>query len=88
MAKWKEGFDQQTQIPKMSPLPTGFFVNHGHANYESGKGSSIEITPQLEQQCRELSERAEPAGIYHVNPLSGDGIYDSFKNYIAKILED
>ena len=38
MAKWKEAFDQQTQIPKTPPLPTGFFVNHGHSTYESGKG--------------------------------------------------
>lgn len=37
MAKWKNAFDEKTQVPLMKPLPTAFFINHGHASYETGE---------------------------------------------------
>ena len=96
MVKWKEAFDSHTQMPKALPLPTGFFVNHGHDSYDNGKGnalivessSTIEISASLEKTCKEVNERAEAAGIYHMNPMSGDGIYEGFTSFMERILED
>jgi len=83
MAKWKDAFDEKTQVPLMNPLPTAFFINHGHASYETGKGALIEMSPKLEQECRNLKEGLQPTEIYHVNAQSGDGIYESFRHFTA-----
>jgi hypothetical protein len=82
MQRWKEGFDQQTQMPKAPPLPTVFFINHGHSNYETGVGTTVEVTPELKAKCKELKELAEPAGIFHMNPMSGDGVEDAFRSFL------
>lgn len=88
MAKWKAAFDEKTQVPLKEPLPTAFFINHGHAAYETGKGATIDLNARLDQACRDIRGRAQPTDIYHVNAQSGDGIYESFTHFTAKIIED
>lgn len=47
------------------------------------EGALFEMSLELEQACRHLTELEQPTAIYHVNALSGDGIYESFKHFTA-----
>jgi hypothetical protein len=92
MVGWKEAFDQHTQMPKASPLPSALFINHGFEHYDSPeddtKKDPISLTPELDAQCRDTMQKSDTRLLFHINPMSGDGIYESFSEFIQRIIED
>lgn len=88
MQKWKDAFDEYTRMPKAPPLPTALFINHGFDTYDS-QGGAIKVTSDLQHQCEEVKRITEAVGgVHHVNPMSGEGIFEAFESFVMTVLED
>ena len=48
----------------------------------------IKVSSALETICQEVKERTEAIGVYHVNPVLSEGIFEAFESFIWDILED
>jgi hypothetical protein len=83
MEKWKRAFDEYTQIPKCRPLPSALFINH--VNQASSGGGIIEtgltVTEEHDALCKDLQERTESFGPYHVDANLNERIFETFEEF-------
>lgn len=46
------------------------------------------VSDELKDSCEDIRKQSDASSIYHVNALSGDGIFEAFEDFVSRILED
>jgi hypothetical protein len=82
---WKKQFDECTQVPGCSPLPSALFVNHIKTEDIQ---EPISVSKELEAFCDEFKENHGLIGVYHLNPINQEGVQEAFLTLIQDILTD